>query len=176
MLIDHHRNGAAGLPRSASFVVTPEWIDLYGHMNASRYFSVFVDEGFALMDQLGLGRNYTQQSRHGIFAVSAHIQYRLEVKLGTPLHVRMRVLQMDHVRLLVLMEMVDEGRGQVTATFEQLTVHVGLDSRKVTSFPKEIHQRVERLAHGHASVDLPAGHIRYLHCRPVAALPAKAHA
>lgn len=175
MTIDH-RNGAVGLPRSASFVVTHEWIDLYGHMNASRYFSVFVEEGFALMDQLGLGRIYTQQSRHGIFAVSAHIQYRSEVKVGAPLHVRLRVLQIDRIRLLVLMEMMDEARRQVIATFEQLTVHVGLDSRKVTSFPEEIHQRVERLAFGHASIELPAGHIRHLHCRPAVASPVKAHA
>jgi acyl-CoA thioester hydrolase len=175
MTIDH-RDGITDLPCSASFVVAPEWIDIYGHMNASRYFSVFVEEGFALMDQLSLGRIYTQHSRHGIFVVSAHIQYRAEVKVGTPLHVRLRVLQIDHIRLLVLMEMMDEASGQVSATLEQLTVHVGLDSRKATSFPKEIYQRVEKLARGHASIDLPAGHIRYLHCRPASASPVQAHA
>lgn len=158
---------------SSPLTVAPEWIDIYGHMNASRYFNVFIDEGFTLMEDLGLGRTYTRDFRCGIFAVSAQIQYQSELKLADVLRIRMRVLQVDRIRLLVLSEMLDEERGKVAATFEQLSVHVNLNTRKATPFSNAMRERIEDLANHHATVTLPEGHVRYLQCRSPAAPSAR---
>lgn len=165
MIECQHKN----LLHSETVAVKPEWIDVYGHMNASHYFSVFIDEGFNLMDELGIGRKYTRDARCGIFSVGAQIQYQSELKLGDLLRIRMRVLKIDQIRLLVLSEMLDEARGRVTATFEQLSLHVNLDSRKATPFPSAIRESIEHHANIHAMIALPPGHIRYLQCRAPAA-------
>ncbi|MCV0438909.1 MAG: thioesterase family protein [Hydrogenophaga sp.] len=152
------------LLHSGLLTVKPEWIDLYGHMNASRYFSVFVDESFNLMEAIGVGRTHTRESGCGIFVVGAHVQYQSELKQADALRIRMRVLQVDRVRLLVLCEMLDDARNRVAATFEQLTVHVNLTDRKATPLADAKRARIESCARQHASVPLPSGHVRYLQC------------
>src|SRR5690606_11986564 len=58
---------------SEPMVVPAEWLDLYGHMNAARYFQVFIDTGYALLGRLGLGDAYTRSQRRGIFLADARI-------------------------------------------------------------------------------------------------------
>ncbi|MDM0015288.1 thioesterase family protein [Variovorax sp. J22P168] len=150
--------------RSRPLPVEAGWIDSYGHMNAGRYFQLFIDEGYALMEKLGLGASYTKQHGAGIFVVDAHIRFLRELTLGARVHVRLRVLEVDRLRLLVLMELVDEDRDLTVATLEQLSVHADLGNRKARSFPDPLRQAIELVANVHSALALPVGHTRHLHC------------
>ena len=87
---------------SRPVVVPAEWLDLYGHMNAARYFDVFVATGYSLLSQVGFDEAYARDRRCGIFLVDARIQYFHELRLGSCISLRLRILQADARRIQVL--------------------------------------------------------------------------
>lgn len=152
------------LPTSATIQVEPGWID-GGHMNAARYFDLFVKAGYLLMDSVGLGPEYTQRSGHQIFTVEARISYLREVKAGDSVAIRMRLLEVDRVRVLVLLDLLDAERLTVAATLEELFVHVNLDTRRAAAIPDALRSRLDAAARRHAMFPIPAGHRRLLACK-----------
>ncbi|WP_026640579.1 thioesterase family protein [Bordetella petrii] len=139
--------------------VEPDWIDLYGHMNAARYVGVFDHYGYALLGELGVGESYTRESRCGIYTVDIAVNYRRELLAGDPLELRLRVLGADDKRLLCLMELFQTRDNYLAATMEQLSVHVNLDTRRSQAFPDSLLHSLQAAAHTHATVPLPDRHV-----------------
>lgn len=150
--------GTAPAQLSATLTVLPEWIDLYGHMNASEYVGVFDHTGYTLLDQLGVGERYTAATNCGIYTVDIAVNYRRELLVNAPLELRLRVLAADNKRLLCLMELYQTDDGYLAATMEQLSVHVDLGTRRATSFPADITERLQAAAMAHAALPMPERH------------------
>lgn len=148
--------------RSGPLVVQSDWIDIYGHMNASRYFDVFVQEGYSLLNKIGLGSAYTSESGCGVFVVSVAAQFFHEMKQDETFRVSLRVLEVDKVRLLVLLEMFSETQSRLTATFEQLFLNVCLSTRKTKHFSNQVRDQLDQVAKDHSGIALPPKHVRHL--------------
>lgn len=147
---------------AAQLSVSPDWIDLYGHMNAARYVGVFDHTGYTLLEQAGVGEQYTKTSRCGIYTVDIAVNYRKEVLVDDPLELRLRIMAADQKRLLCLMELFQTRDGYLAATMEQLSIHVNLDTRRVVPFPAELAQQLQETARVHASHPLPKGFVQRL--------------
>ena len=145
--------------------VDESWIDLYGHMNMVRYVALFDDVGYRLMEQWGLGETYTRDVGFGLFVVDVALQYRRELRVGTPLQVALRLLDVDDKRLLTLLEIRRADDGTVAATMEQRSIHVDLQTRKVTPFAPAMAERLRALADVQSGYPLPPRHQRRLSCR-----------
>ena len=154
------------LPTSATVQVESAWID-GGHMNAARYFDLFVKGGYLLMDSVGLGPAYTAQSVHQIFTVEARISYLREVMAGDSVAIRMRLLDVDRVRVLVLLELLNAEHDAVAATLEERFVHVDLGTRRAAAIPDALRSRLEAAVRRHAMFPVPTGHRRLLTCKPL---------
>ncbi len=152
----------AGILLSDVRTVEEEWIDLYGHMNMVRYVALFDEVGYALLERWGLGETYTRERGYGLFVVNVAVHYRRELRVGTPLVLALRLLDADDKRMLSLLELRRADDGTVAATMEQLSIHVSLDTRKVTPFDPAVAARLRGLADVQSGLPLPPGHRRTL--------------
>lgn len=152
----------ATAPLSALLAVSPQWIDLYGHMNSAEYVGVFDRIGYQLLGQLGVGEAYTAATNCGIYTVDVAVNYRRELLVNAPLELRLRALAADHKRLLCLMELYQTRDDYLAATMEQLSIHVDLNTRRVTPFPDDIAERLRTVAVEHAALPMPQRHISRL--------------
>jgi acyl-CoA thioester hydrolase len=123
---------------------------------------IFDRVGFQLLREVGVGLDYTEATRCGIYTMNVHVAYLREVLAGDPLALRIRLLEADDKRLLCLMELMQTRDGYVAATMEQLSLHVDLETRRAKPFPPELAQRLARTVTEHAAQPLPAGYRRLL--------------
>jgi acyl-CoA thioester hydrolase len=144
----------AALP-SLALQVLPDWIDLYGHMNAAHYVFVFDRHGYELFERYGIGRAYTEAENRGLYTAEIHTVYRRELLVGTPLSLRLRFLESNAERLMCLLELFNASTGRLAATMEQLSVHVDLATRKTTPFAPALGQALAAAVASHARHPLP---------------------
>jgi len=129
--------------------VRPEWIDSYDHMNMARYVALFDDVTYELLDGVGLGVESTRKTGEGLFIVDARVRFLKEIRVGTPLEVRLRFVGVDHVRLHMFAELREEGSDVVSATQEQLGLHADLRTRRTLPFTEAHRAQIEAVVVAH---------------------------
>ena len=127
---------------SSMMRVEPGWIDYNGHLNMAYYNVLFdraVDEVYEL---LGLGLAYVDVSRHSTFTAEVHVRYLRELHSGDPVRVTFQLLGYDAKRLHYFEELHHAEENWLSATSENMALHVDMDARKAAAFPPEIAARL----------------------------------
>jgi acyl-CoA thioester hydrolase len=137
--------------------VRPEWIDYNGHMNVAYYLIVFDNATDAFFDALGFDAAWRAASGRSFFAVEGHIRYLGETKLGQDLAVETRLLGVDAKRIHYFHTMRVEGTPTIASSFECLSLHVGMATRRSTPFAPEDLARAQAAAAAHAALPPPEG-------------------
>ena len=137
--------------------VLPEWIDYNGHVMDGYYLVAFSDATEAVLAQLGFGPAYLERTGCTIYTVEAHLTYRHEVAIDTPLSFATQLLDYDEKRIHVVHDMVHGETRDRLATAELMFVHVRQSTGKVEPFPTESIARVTALAEEHAEMPRPSG-------------------
>ena len=135
--------------------VRPEWIDYNGHMNVAYYVLILDHAVDALWEYLGIGRDYRTAKSGSTFAVEAHVTYAHELLEGARVRVETRLVGFDEKRIHHYHELYHEEAGFLAATAEFLSLHVDLDSRKVTPFPPEVQVRLAEVRTAHDALPRP---------------------
>lgn len=117
--------------------VRPEWVDAYGHMNMAYYLVAFDQATDLFWPRLGLGDEF-RAAGLGTFAVETWIDYRRELRGGTPIACDSEVLGFDAKRLLVLHRLRHAAEGWIAAENEVLYLCVDLTTRRVTGWPEGV--------------------------------------
>jgi acyl-CoA thioester hydrolase len=142
---------------SSVMQIEPQWIDYNGHLNMAYYNVMFdraIDEFWL---RLGIGPTY-MKTRHGsTFTAECHVRYLREIHLGDPVQVSILLLGVDEKRLHTFEELRHAEQGWLSATSENMTVHVDIDLRKTAPFPPDIMARIDGVANAHASIARPEG-------------------
>jgi acyl-CoA thioester hydrolase len=148
--------------RPAPFVssvmqIDPQWIDYNGHLNMA-YYNVMFDRAIdELWLRLGIGPAY-MKTRHGsTFTAECHVRYLREIHLGDPVQVSILLLGADEKRLHTFEQLRHAKEGWLSATSENMTIHVDMSMRKTAPFPPDIKARIEAVAQAHAAVPRPEG-------------------
>jgi acyl-CoA thioester hydrolase len=131
------------LPVYSRAVVTPEYIDGYGHMNVRWYFELWGRAAQQMMRSLGLGEEYTRTRRGGDWVLKQIIDYLAEVREGETVTVRGRILGRTDKLMHNKYWMINETRGVVSATSEVLVAHADLDARRTAPFPPDVVQALD---------------------------------
>jgi acyl-CoA thioester hydrolase len=142
---------------SSTMRVERAWIDYNGHLNMAYYNLLIdraVDEAFALV---GLGPDYARERNASYFTAEAHVRYLRELAAETPVRTTIRLLDFDGKRLHFFAELHHADEGWVSATSEQLALHVDLASRRVIPWPDDILERLAAMKAAHTALPAPEG-------------------
>jgi len=140
---------------SSTMRVEPAWIDYNGHMNMAYYHVLFdraVDEGFGLV---GLGREYMEERKASFFIAEIHTLYRRELKARDQVRVTLQLVDYDEKRIHYYMEIRHVEEGWVAASMEGLSLHVDMETRKVSPFPDDIAANLAVMKAAHARLARP---------------------
>src|SRR5262250_2321577 len=135
--------------------VEPAWIDYNGHLNMAYYNVLFdraVDEAFEL---LGCGIDYVKSRRHSCFTAEVHLRYLRELHSDDPVRVTFQLLDYDAKRLHYFEQLFHATEGWVSATSENLALHVHLEQKKTAPFPDDVAVRLNQMQMSHAKLPRP---------------------
>ena len=140
---------------SSEMRVLPEWIDYNGHLNMAYYNVLFdrsLDELFAVF---GMGPAYLT-SRHGSsMTAECHVRYLREIHEGDPVRVSNHVIASDAKRIHTFQELRHADEGWLSATSENMTLHIDMAIRKAAPFPSDIAATIGRFVEAHRAVPRP---------------------
>jgi acyl-CoA thioester hydrolase len=155
---------------SSVMQIEPQWIDYNGHLNMA-YYNVMMDRAIdQLWLHLGIGPTYMKERQGSTFTAEAHVRYLREIHLGDPAQVWVWMLAADEKRIHTFEELRHATEGWVSATSENITLHIDMGVRKVAAFPPDIRARITAVLDTHAGLPRPDGIGRKV------AMPAKAKA
>ena len=147
--------------------VEPAWIDYNGHLNMAYYNVLFdraVDETY---EMLGIGLDYLKHTNHSTFTAEVHVRYLREIHEGDPVRVEFQLLDYDEKRIHYFETLKHAEQSWVSATTENMTLHVDMGAKKVALFPGEVLERLAAMKAAHAKLPVPEGAGRRI------AMPAK---
>src|SRR5881275_927636 len=137
--------------------VEADWIDYNGHLNMAYYNVLFdraVDEAFEL---IGCGLNYVKTRRHSCYTAEVHVRYLRELHAGDPVRVTFQLLDYDAKRMHYFEQLFHAEEGWLSATSENMTLHVDLNARKTAPFAEAVAARLARMKAAHAHLTVPDG-------------------
>jgi len=135
--------------------VEPAWIDYNGHLNMAYYNVLFdraVDEVFEL---LGCGESYVKSRRKSCFTAEVHVRYLRELHADDPVRVTFQLLDHDSKRVHFFEQLFHAVEGWVSATSENMALHVDMAAGKTTAFPTDIATTLAKMKSAHARLPLP---------------------
>ena len=135
--------------------VEPQWIDYNGHLNMAYYNVLFdraVDEAF---EMLGVGVSYLKRSNHSTMTAEAHVRYLREIHEGAPVRVHFQLLDYDAKRMHYFEELVHAEEGWLSATSENMSLHIDMAAKKVAPWPADVVNRFAKMKDAHARLPIP---------------------
>jgi acyl-CoA thioester hydrolase len=142
---------------SSVMQIEPQWIDYNGHLNMA-YYNVMFDRAVdQLWLQLGIGPKYMKERHGSTFTAECHVRYLREIHLGDPVQIAILLVEADEKRIHTFQELRHATEGWVSATSENMSVHINMDLRKTAPFPADIRARIEAVAQAHSAVPRPEG-------------------
>src|SRR5580698_10071354 len=142
---------------SSVMQVEPGWIDYNGHLNMAYYNVLFdraVDEVYEV---LGCGLAYLKATHHSCFTAEVHVRYLRELQAGDPVRVSVQLLDFDAKRLHYFEELRHAGEGWLSATSENMALHVDMTAKKTAVFPSDVAARLAQMKTAHAGLPVPDG-------------------
>lgn len=142
--------------RIAELVVTPDWIDFNGHMNAAYYGLTFQQEAEKFLERdVGFGVSFAQAEGAGPFVLQNHLHYIGELVEGEPFYITMRLIDHDAKRMHMFFEMISDRSGKLCASAEYLNMNVNLATRRPSEFPDWLKRRLSSMQASHDQLERP---------------------
>jgi acyl-CoA thioester hydrolase len=142
---------------SSIMQIEPQWIDYNGHLNMA-YYNVMFDRAIdELWSALGIGPVYMRERHGSTFTAECHVRYLREIHLGDPVQISVWLIASDAKRLHTFEELRHASEGWLSATSENMSMHIDMVRRKVAPFPPDIQERIQDMARTHAALPRPEG-------------------
>lgn len=137
--------------------IEPQWIDGNGHLNMA-YYNVMFDRAMdAFADTMNIGWSYVKERGGSTFTAECHVRYLREIHLDDPVHVSVLLVAADEKRIHTFQELRHASEGWLSATSENLMLHVDMAKRKTAPFPPDIMAGIRAVAEAHAALPRPDG-------------------
>jgi acyl-CoA thioester hydrolase len=140
---------------SSAMRVEDQWIDYNGHLNMAYHNVLFdrcVDEAYEL---IGIGAAYAERRRQSAYTAEVHVRYLRELHAGDPVRVTLQLLDYDDKRLHYFEQLFHAEEGWISATSENLALHVDMDKGKTAAFPPEVMRRLMGMQAAHGRLPRP---------------------
>jgi acyl-CoA thioester hydrolase len=143
------------LPAVSEGTVTPDFIDLNGHMNILHYLDYLAWGADTICSNAGIDVEYRHERRMGVFAAEHHLNYYRELREGEKFSVHVRPIERSDKALHLVAMLLDRTNDRLACTLETILVHVDMDSRRATPIPADIAAGLDREFAAYAGVDWP---------------------
>jgi len=133
--------------------VEPAWIDYNGHLNMAYYNVLFdrcVDQAYELF---GFDADYLKTHNASFFTLEVHVTYLREIHEGAPVYVTLQLLDFDEKRTHFFQELHHAEDGFLSATSEQINLHVDMGTKRSAPFPPDVLKRIEAMHTAHAGLE-----------------------
>jgi acyl-CoA thioester hydrolase len=142
---------------SSVMAIEPQWIDYNGHLNMA-YYNVLFDRAIdELWLEFGMGPDYMATRGGSTFTAECHVRYIREIHLDDPAKISVLVVSADDKRIHTFEELRHATEGWLSATSENMSLHMDMTCRKVRSIPPDIRARIDATAAAHRLVPRPDG-------------------
>jgi acyl-CoA thioester hydrolase len=140
---------------SSVMTVEPQWIDYNGHLNMA-YYNVLLDRAVdEVYELLGIGLDYLKTQNHSTFTAEVHLRYLRELHEGDPVRVTYQLLDFDTKRIYYFEQLFHATEGWVSATSENMTLHVNMATKKVSPIPDNIMRTLAAMKSSHSRLPRP---------------------
>jgi len=126
------------LPLYLKREVPEEYGDFNGHMNITGFLRLHDEAARPFMRAVGMDDVYLEEHRFSIFDLEHHLRYLDEVMVGATVAVRGRTIGRTDKVMHGQWYLLDLHRGRLANTFEFLTAHVSLETRRTTEFAPHV--------------------------------------
>jgi acyl-CoA thioester hydrolase len=140
------------LPLTGEKTIPAEYLDFLGHMNVMWYTHLFNEATFAFYDSFGFGVDYHTNSGNGSMALTQHVSYLREIRIGDHITIRTRMLGYSEKRFHYIHFMLrDDAR--LSATMEILGIHTDMSTRRASPLPPVVTAAFDELLAEHSKLD-----------------------
>src|SRR3984893_9859036 len=109
--------------------IEPQWIDYNGHLNMA-YYNVMFDRAIdELWLKLGIGPGYMKARNGSTFTAECPVGSLRQIHLGEPGQVLILLVDADEKRLHTFEELRHASEGWLSATSENMTIHIDMTAR-----------------------------------------------
>jgi acyl-CoA thioester hydrolase len=126
------------IPSALHACVSPDFIDINGHMNIRHYLEYGAISADALCREVGIDDEYRNARRMGVFTAEHHLRYFSEMRERERFSVHPVVLARSDRAVHLVSCLLDRSNERVANTLEIVAVHVDMDTRRATPFPADI--------------------------------------
>jgi len=141
--------------------VKKDWIDYNGHLNVAYYHLIFDQAASDFFRWMGFTPELRKEHEISTFALETHLNFLSEVKLDAEVNVHCRLVDVHPKRFHFFQEMFKTDCGTVAASCESLGTCVDMRSRKSTTIPEPLFERLKLIKAAHADLPRPwqLGHV-----------------
>lgn len=140
--------------------VQQSWIDHNNHMHDAQYYSVFSDAVVGFFDSIDFTVLYRQNQAVTIFSVEAHISFLKELLLDEAFYIKPYIYDYDQKRVHLFLTMYNLQNERI-ATYEVIMMCVDNQTRRSTTFPKAIYEKIKSYFDKQQPFEIPKqlGHV-----------------
>ncbi|RIN38057.1 thioesterase [Staphylococcus succinus] len=140
--------------------VEPSWIDHNNHMHDAQYYSIFSYAVVGFFDSIDFTVSYRQNQAVTIFSVEAHISFLKELLLDETFYIKPYIYDYDQKRVHLFLTMYNLQNERI-ATYEVIMMCVDNQTRRSTTFPKAIYEKIKNYFDKQQPFEIPKqlGHV-----------------
>jgi len=136
--------------------IQSEWLDYNNHMNVAYYLLIFDKAEELLFESLNLGEASAKNRGISWMVMENHITYERELSKGQEVEICLRLIDSDHKRVHLYLEMHTTGdESYLASTMEQMVICADLNKRKSAEFPDDAKANIQDLAQEQSNLLLP---------------------
>jgi acyl-CoA thioester hydrolase len=137
--------------------VQPDWIDFNGHMNVAYYVLAFDQATDMFNSNLGLGPDYSRDTRRSVFVVAMNTTYKRQLKQDMLISCTTQLIEFESNKMRIYHQMFNADEGFLAATSELIMVHVDLETGRSCPFQPPALKSLQSMARQHQSLAIPDG-------------------
>ncbi|MCG7339082.1 thioesterase family protein [Staphylococcus sp. ACRSN] len=140
--------------------VHPDWIDHNQHLHDAKYYDLFSDAVVGFFESVELSKDYRNDLNVTIFSLEAHISFLKELLVEEPFYIKVQLHDFDEKRVHLFLTMYNTN-DERCATYEVMMMAVDFQTRKSTTFPTEVYEKIANYYQQQTSFDQPnqLGHV-----------------
>jgi acyl-CoA thioester hydrolase len=98
---------------------------------------------------------YVKTRGHSTFTAEVHVRYLRELHANDPVRVTFQLLDYDAKRMHYFEQLFHASEGWVSATSENMSLHIDMAAKKTAAFPTDIVSCLAKMKAAHAKLPVP---------------------